>query len=572
MTTEMEAENFAQLLEQSFASQEIKPGTVIRGTVVQIDKDYVIVNAGLKSEGIIPRVQFEDKSGELEIGVGDEVDVYLEMIEDGYGETRLSREKAKRAESWRQLQELCDSDENVVGTVLSRVKGGFTVDVYGLKAFLPGSLVDVRPVRDPGDLENKEMEFKVIKMDAKRNNIVLSRRAVLQASISEERSNLLENIKEGDEVEGIVKNLTDYGAFIDLGGIDGLLHITDMSWRRIKNPSEIIDKDQKVKVVVLKIDRESNRVSLGIKQLSGDPWKGVEAAYPVGMRTKGKVTNITDYGAFVHLGDESSEGIEGLVHMSEMDWSNKNVQPSKLLSLGQEIEVIVLEVDESRRRISLGMKQCTPNPWENFSVKYKKGQKLMGNVKSITDFGVFIGIEGDIDGLVHRSDVAWDLTDADEKMHQLKKVEECEVVILAIEADQERVSLGIKQLYQDPFTDYAQAHEKGSMVKGMIDQVDGKGLSVELSEGIHGYMKASEASSKSVGDVSKNFKSGDELEAVIVGFDYRNREVQLSVKAIEQADAKVLKQINKSAEEASKTTLGDLLQEAQEEQKETSDK
>lgn len=558
----MTTENFAELLQQSFADQEIKPGTVIRGTVVQIDGDFVIVNAGLKSEGTIPRGQFENKAGELEIGVGDEVDVCLEMIEDGYGETRLSREKAKRAESWRHLQELCDSDENVVGTVISRVKGGFTVDVYSLKAFLPGSLVDVRPVRDPGELEGKEMEFKVIKMDAKRNNIVLSRRAVLQASISEERSNLLENISEDDEVEGIVKNLTDYGAFIDLGGLDGLLHITDMSWKRIKHPSEMIDKDEKVTVKILKVDRAANRVSLGIKQLTGDPWRGIAAAFQVGIRVKGKVTNLTDYGAFVEL----DGGVEGLVHMSEMDWSNKNAQPSKVLALGQEIEVMVLEVDEARRRISLGMKQCSANPWEEFAARHKKGEKLEGTIKSTTDFGLFVGLEGGIDGLIHRSDVAWDLTEADEKMRQIKKGEVCEVVILAIEADHERVSLGIKQLYQDPFTDYTQAHEKGVMVSANIVQVDAKGVKVLLAEGIHGYMKASEAASKPLGDLSKHFQPGTELEAKIIGFDYRNREVQLSIKAIEQADAKVLQEINKSAEEAGRTTLGDLLQEAKDEQ------
>ncbi|MEM9242641.1 MAG: 30S ribosomal protein S1 [Pseudomonadota bacterium] len=554
-------ENFAELLEQSFANEILRPGTIIRGTVIRIDKDYVIVNAGLKSEGIIPREQFENAKGELEVNVGDEVDVALDMIEDGYGETRLSRDKAKRAESWRELQELYDTETNVNGYVTTRVKGGFMVEVMGLKGFLPGSLADVRPIRDPGEFEHKEFELKIIKMDSKRNNIVLSRRAVLEASISEERSNLLENLKEGDEVEGTVKNLTDYGAFIDLGGIDGLLHITDMSWRRIKHPSDIIDKDQKIKVSVLKIDRDKNRVSLGIKQLTGDPWKGVKESYPVGSRVKGRVTNVTDYGCFIEL----KEGIEGLVHMSEMDWSNKNAQPSKLVSLDQELEVMVLEVDEDRHRISLGIKQCSENPWTQFADSHKKGEKLNGVVKSITDFGVFIGLEGSIDGLIHRSDVAWDLAEADKKMRQLKKNEEIEVVILAIEAEQERISLGIKQLHQDPFTDYTQAHDKGSLVKGKITAVESKVLKIDLEDNIHATMRAEDVSSKKVSDLSKQFAVGNEIEAKIVGFDYRNREVQLSIKAIEQADAKILKEISKNASAAGKATLGDLLQAKEEE-------
>jgi small subunit ribosomal protein S1 len=555
------SEKFSELLEESLINADLAPGTIIKGTVVDIGKEYVIVNAGLKSEGAISREEFINAKGELEINVGDEVDVALEMIEDGYGETRLSREKAKRAESWRELETYYESRERIVGRIIGRVKGGFTVDVVGLKAFLPGSLVDIRPIRDPENLEGKELEFKVIKMDAKRNNIVVSRRAVLEEAISEERSGVLENLNEGAEVEGIIKNLTDYGAFVDLGGVDGLLHITDMSWKRIKHPSEMVQIGQKLKVAVLKIDRDNARVSLGIKQLGGDPWKGIEDRYPAGTRFKGKVTNITDYGCFIEL----EEGIEGLVHMSEMDWTNKNVQPSKLVSLGQEVEVLVLEVDGSRRRISLGMKQCADNPWAAFAAIHKKGEKMKGPIRSITDFGVFIGLDGGIDGLIHISDVAWDPQESEKAVREFNKGDELEAVILAIEPERERVSLGIKQLHQDPFTDYLQEHEKGSLVKGKVTEVDAQSVKIELGDQIFGVLKAADISRKRVSDASKEFRAGQEVEAQVMGVDHKTREVQLSIKAMDQADAQALKNLNRDADAAAKTTLGDLMKSKDEE-------
>jgi small subunit ribosomal protein S1 len=553
-------ESFESLFKNSLANAELIPGTLIKGTVIKIDKDYVTVNAGLKSEGAIPREQFTDVHGELCVELGDEVDVALEMVEDGYGETRLSREKAKRAEAWAQLQSVHDTNEKIVGVIAGRVKGGFTVDIQGLKAFLPGSLVDMRPMRESEIIEGKEIELKVIKMDIKRNNIVVSRRAVLEDAISEERSGVIENLREGDEIEGVVKNLTDYGAFVDLGGVDGLLHITDMSWKRIKHPNELITIGGKVKVVVLKIDREHGRVSLGMKQLGGDPWRGIESRYPVGTRMKGKITNITDYGCFIEL----EEGIEGLVHMSEMDWTNKNVQPSKLVKLGQEAEVIVLEIDGSRRRISLGMKQCVNNPWTQFAETHKKGERISGKIKSVTDFGVFVGLTGDIDGLIHVSDVAWDQTEAEEMVRNFKKGEEIEAVILAIEPDRERISLGIKQFQQDPFTDYTMAHNKGEVVIGKVVEVDGKQLKVELAEGIYGIVKAADNVRKREGEGNKDYKVGDEAEARIMGIDHKLRVIQLSIKALEQVDAKALKDINRSADAATKTTLGDILLKAQE--------
>ncbi len=555
------SEKFSELLEESLINADLAPGTIIKGTVVDIGKEYVIVNAGLKSEGAIPREQFINAKGELEINVGDEVDVALEMIEDGYGETRLSREKEKRAESWRELETYHESRERVVGRIIGRVKGGFTVDVVGLKAFLPGSLVDIRPIRDPENLEGKELEFKVIKMDAKRNNIVVSRRAVLEEAISEERSGVLENLNEGDEVEGIIKNLTDYGAFVDLGGVDGLLHITDMSWKRIKHPSEMVQIGQKLKVAVLKIDRDNARVSLGIKQLAGDPWKGIEDRYPAGTRFKGKVTNITDYGCFIEL----EEGIEGLVHMSEMDWTNKNIQPSKLVSLGQEVEVLVLEVDGSRRRISLGMKQCVDNPWAAFAAIHKKGEKMKGPIRSITDFGVFIGLDGGIDGLIHISDVAWDPQESEKAVREFNKGDELEAVILAIEPERERVSLGIKQLHQDPFTDYLQAHEKGTVVHGKVTEAEAQHVKLDLGDQIVGLLKAGEIARKRVSDASKEFRVGQDVEAQIIGVDHKTREILLSIKSMDQADAQALKHINRSADAATKTTLGDLMKSKDEE-------
>lgn len=549
------SEKFSELLEESLINADLSPGTIIKGTVIDIGKEYVIVNAGLKSEGAIPREQFINVKGELEIKVGDEVDVALEMIEDGYGETRLSREKAKRAESWRELETYYESRERVVGRIIGRVKGGFTVDVISLKAFLPGSLVDIRPIRDPENLEGKELEFKVIKMDAKRNNIVVSRRAVLEEAISEERSSVLENLNEGDETEGVIKNLTDYGAFVDLGGVDGLLHITDMSWKRIKHPSEMVQIGQKLKVSVLKIDRDNARVSLGIKQLGGDPWKGIEDRYPAGTRFKGKVTNITDYGCFIEL----EEGIEGLVHMSEMDWTNKNIQPGKLVSLGQEVEVLVLEVDGGRRRISLGMKQCADNPWAAFAAIHKKGEKMKGPIRSITDFGVFIGLDGGIDGLIHISDVAWDPQEGEKAVREFNKGDELEAVILAIEPERERVSLGIKQLHEDPFSDYLQAHEKGSLLKGKVIEAEAQFVKIDLGDEIVGVLKAGDIARKRVNDASKEFRVGQEVEAQMIGIDHKTREVQLSIKAMEHADAQALKNINRDADAGVKTTLGDLM-------------
>lgn len=551
-------ESFEELFKNSLANIDLVPGTIIKGTVVKIDKDYVTVNAGLKSEGAIPREQFTDAHGELTVEIGDEVDVALEMVEDGYGDTRLSREKAKRMEVWTQLQHVHDTNEKIIGVIAGRVKGGFTVEINGIRAFLPGSLVDIRPVRESEILEGKELELKVIKMDIKRNNIVVSRRAVLEDVISEERSGVIETLREGDEIEGVVKNLTDYGAFVDLGGVDGLLHITDMSWKRIKHPSELITIGGKVKVVVLKVDREHARVSLGMKQLGSDPWRGIESRYPIGARLKGKITNITDYGCFVEL----EEGIEGLVHMSEMDWTNKNVQPSKLVKLGQEAEVIVLEMDGSRRRISLGMKQCISNPWASFAEGHKKGERVSGKVKSITDFGVFIGLQGDIDGLIHMSDVAWDQSEAEEMIRNMKKGDELEAVILAIEPERERISLGIKQCQQDPFTDYALAHNKGEVVQGKVVEVDPKQVRVELTSEVFGIVKSADMPRKGA-----EYKVGEEIEARIMGTDHKLRLIQLSIKALEQIDAKALKDLNKSSDAAMKTTLGDILLKAQEDSK-----
>ncbi|MCP3679461.1 MAG: 30S ribosomal protein S1 [Gammaproteobacteria bacterium] len=547
------SENFAQLFEESLANIELKAGTIVKASVIRIDKDYVIVSAGLKSEGTIPRYQFENGQGELEVNIGDEVDVVLEMVEDGYGETRLSREKAKRAESWRRLEQVQESSEKVLGRIIGQVRGGFTVDLCGLKAFLPGSLVDIHPVNEPDELENKEMEFKIIKMDDKRNNIVVSHRAVLEEAISQERSVLIERFHEGDKVKGKVKNLTDYGAFIDLGGIDGLLHITDMSWKRIKHPSELVEAGKELEVVVLSIDHEKCRISLGMKQLAGDPWQNIEARYPVAMCVKGEVTSITDYGCFVEL----EEGIEGLVHTSEMDWTNKNVQPGKVVSLGESVEAVVLEADSGRRRISLSIKQCLDNPWQNFAQNHKKGEKIRGKIRSITDFGIFVGLDGGIDGLLHSFDLSWDTSEREKIMRNYRKGEEIEVVILAIEADRERISLGIKQLQQDPFSDYVQENKKDSVVEGKIVSAGSKGMKVELAKGVQGYIRSNELGSKPVG--GQSFNVSDQVEARIIGIDNKRREVQLSIKAIEKGSARALKEIQKSAESAGKATLGDLM-------------
>lgn len=549
------SESFAQLFEESLKELDMNPGSIVKGTIVSIDDDWVTVYAGLKSEGVIPRDQFLSERGELEIQVGDEVDVALESLEDGFGETRLSREKAKRAESWKRLEKAFEASEVVKGIINGKVKGGFTVDIESVRAFLPGSLVDVRPVRDTGHLEGKELEFKVIKLDAKRNNVVVSRRAVLEAENSAEREALLEKLQEGMEVKGIVKNLTDYGAFVDLGGIDGLLHITDMAWKRIKHPSEIVEVGDEILVKVLKFDRDRNRVSLGLKQLGSDPWVEITRRYPEGSRVKARVTNLTDYGCFAEL----QEGVEGLVHVSEMDWTNKNVHPSKVVSIGDEVDVIVLDIDEERRRISLGIKQCKPNPWEEFATKFNKGDKIAGKIKSITDFGIFIGLDGGIDGLVHLSDISWDLP-GEEAVRNYKKGDEIETVILSVDPERERISLGIKQLEQDPFAMFVQDNDKGSVVKGTVKSVDAKGAVVDLGDGVEATLKASEISRDRVEDARNHLKEGDAVEARIISVDRKNRTIALSVKAKDAADEKeAMKSINQGNEAAAPKTIGDLI-------------
>ena len=549
------SESFAQLFEESLKELDMNPGSIVKGTIVSIDDDWVTVYAGLKSEGVIPREQFLSERGELEIAVGDEVDVALESLEDGFGETRLSREKAKRAESWKRLEKAFEASEVVKGIINGKVKGGFTVDIESVRAFLPGSLVDVRPVRDTAHLEGKELEFKVIKLDAKRNNVVVSRRAVLEAENSAEREALLEKLQEGMEVKGIVKNLTDYGAFVDLGGIDGLLHITDMAWKRIKHPSEIVEVGDEILVKVLKFDRERNRVSLGLKQLGSDPWVEITNRYPEGSRVKARVTNLTDYGCFAEL----QEGVEGLVHVSEMDWTNKNVHPSKVVSIGDEVDVIVLDIDEERRRISLGIKQCKPNPWEEFATRFNKNDKIAGKIKSITDFGIFIGLDGGIDGLVHLSDISWDLP-GEEAVRNYKKGDEIETVILSVDPERERISLGVKQLEQDPFAMFVQDNDKGSIVKGTLKSVDAKGAVVDLGDGVEASLKASEISRDRVEDARNHLKEGDEVEARIINVDRKNRTIALSIKAKDVADEKeAMKSINQGTEAAAPKTIGDLI-------------
>ena len=548
-------ESFAELFEESLANVEMRPGAIVTGKVVDINDDFVVVNAGLKSEGVIPTHQFVNDEGELEIGVGDDVDVALESVEDGFGETRLSREKAKRAETWNRLEKASDAGETVTGRIVDKVKGGFTVEIDDVRAFLPGSLVDVRPVRDPSYLEGKDLEFKVIKLDRRRNNVVVSRRAVVEAETSEEREQLLENLQEGQEVQGIVKNLTDYGAFVDLGGIDGLLHITDMAWKRVKHPSEIVNVGDEITVKVLKFDRDRMRVSLGLKQLGEDPWEDITRRYPEGTRLFGKVTNLTDYGCFVEI----EEGVEGLVHVSEMDWTNKNIHPSKVVQVGDEVEVMVLDIDEERRRISLGMKQCKANPWEEFAALHKKGEKITGTIKSITDFGIFVGLEGSIDGLVHLSDISWG-DDGEEIVRNYKKGDEIEAVILGIDAERERISLGIKQLEQDPFSSYVAEHQKGSIVNGKVSEVDAKGAVIELEEDIEGYLRASELSRDRVEDARTMLSEGDEVEAKIIGVDRKNRSINLSIKAKDMHEEAEAVQGYKSSAPTN-PTLGDLLKE-----------
>ena len=549
-------ESFAELFEQSLSGTTMRAGAIVLGTVVEITSDDVIVNAGLKSEGRIPRNQFLDMSGELEVSVGDQVEVSLDAVEDGWGTTRLSREKAKRHQAWQQLETAFEKADTVSGMINGKVKGGFTVELGNIRAFLPGSLVDVRPVRDTTYLEGKELEFKVIKLDRRRNNVVVSRRAVVEQEYSEEREKLLETLQEGQEVKGVVKNLTDYGAFVDLGGIDGLLHITDMAWRRVKHPSEVVEIGQEVQVKVLKFDRERQRVSLGLKQMGDDPWVNISRRYPEGARVWGRVTNIADYGCFVEI----EEGVEGLVHVSEMDWTNKNIHPTKVVQMGDEVEVMVLDIDEDRRRISLGMKQCQPNPWDEFANHYNKGDHVTGKIKSITDFGIFIGLEGGIDGLVHLSDISWDES-GEEAIRRFKKGDEIEAVVLSVAPERERISLGVKQLDRDPFSSYVAIHEKGSVVTGTVIDVDAKGASVELADGVEGYVRASEIARDRVEDARSVLKVGDRIEAKFVGVDRKNRSISLSIKQKDaDEEAAAIKGYSRDAQTGT-ATLGDILKE-----------
>ena len=552
------SESFAELFEESFASQQLKPGSIITGIVVAINEDVVIVSAGLKSEAVIPIEQFKNDIREGEISVGDEVEVALDAVEDGFGETRLSREKAIRARTWIDLETAFEKGEVVEGVINGRVKGGFTVEIDNVRAFLPGSLVDVRPVRDPAYLEGKSLEFKVIKLDQRRNNVVVSRRAVVEQEYSAEREQLLEELQEGKTVKGIVKNLTDYGAFVDLGGIDGLLHITDMAWKRVKHPSEVVDVGHEIDVKILKFDRERQRVSLGMKQLGDDPWKDLARRYPQHTRMYGKVTNIADYGCFVEIED----GVEGLVHVSEMDWTNKNVNPSRIVQVGEEVEVMVLEIDEDRRRISLGVKQCNANPWAEFAATYNRGDKVAGQIKSITDFGIFIGLNGGIDGLVHLSDISWEVA-GEEAVHNYKKGQEIEAAVLAIDAERERISLGIKQLEKDPFSAWLAEHPKNTIVKGVVTEVDARGATIDLGEGVLGSLRASELARGRVEDARTVLKVGEEIEAKFTNVDRKNRTVALSIKAKEvheEAEAMTSYKTDAGSTPAG-TTLGELLKE-----------
>lgn len=524
-------ESFAQLFEESLNQVETRPGAIVKGTVIAIANGFVLVDAGLKSESSIPAEEFKNAAGELEVAVGDQVDVALDAIEDGFGETKLSREKAKRHEAWIQLEKAYEDAETVVGIINGKVKGGFTVELNGIRAFLPGSLVDVRPVRDTAHLENKELEFKVIKLDQKRNNVVVSRRAVIESENSVERDELLASLQEGMEVKGIVKNLTDYGAFVDLGGVDGLLHITDMAWKRVKHPSEIVNVGDEINVKVLKFDRERTRVSLGLKQLGEDPWVAIAKRYPESTKLTGRVTNLTDYGCFVEI----EEGVEGLVHVSEMDWTNKNIHPSKVVNVGDEVEVMVLDIDEERRRISLGLKQCKANPWQSFAEMQAKGDKVTGKIKSITDFGIFIGLEGGIDGLVHLSDISWNVSGED-AVRDFKKGDEISAVVLAVDAERERISLGVKQIEEDPFNSFVADTKKGTLITGKVIAVDAKGATIELAEGVEGYLRASEASVDRVEDATLILAVGDAIESKFTGVDRKNRVINLSVRAKDVAE------------------------------------
>ncbi|SUO94755.1 30S ribosomal protein S1 [Suttonella ornithocola] len=550
------SESFADLFEKSIETTELKPGAIIEAEVVEIGKDFVVLNAGLKSEGFIPLSEFTNEKGELTVKEGDKVEVALEALENGYGETQISHEKAQRIRTWEILEKKFNDEETVTGIVSSRVKGGFTVDVEGVKAFLPGSLVDVRPVKDPGLIEGKEIEFKIIKLDQKRNNIVISRRAVLEKEYKEEREEVLKNLQEGDVVKAVVKNLTDYGAFLDLGGVDGLLHITDMAWKRIKYPSEVVNIGDEVEVKVLKFDRDRARVSLGLKQLGADPWGDIAERYPADTKLHGKVTNIADYGAFVEIED----GVEGLVHVSEMDWTNKNVNPRKFVAVGQEVDVMILEIDPERRRISLGMKQCQANPWEEFGKHFNKGDHVKGQIKSITDFGIFIGLDGGIDGLVHLSDLSWD-DNGEEAVREYQKGQEVEAIILAIDAERERISLGVKQLSQDNFAQFTSTNARGATVSGKVIEVDERQATIELAEGVTGTLKASEAAIERVEDLTKLYNVGDEVEAKIINVDRKHKNITLSVRAKDVAEEKAVIQDYTRKDNQASTSLGDIFKE-----------
>ena len=554
------SESFAELFEQSLTVNQLQPGTIITGTVVAITSEVVVVNAGLKSEGIIPRSQFLDVNGNLEVAVGDEVRVALDAVEDGSGATRLSREKAKRHAAWEFLDKAFEAGEAVKGIINGKVKGGFTVELDSVRAFLPGSLVDVRPVRDTSYLEGKELEFKVIKLDRKRNNVVVSRRAVVEDEYSAEREALLEKLEEGMQVKGVVKNLTDYGAFLDLGGIDGLLHITDMAWRRVKHPSEVVEIGDEIDVKVLKFDRDWQRVSLGLKQMGEDPWVNISRRYPESTRVFGKVTNIADYGCFVEI----EEGVEGLVHVSEMDWTNKNVHPSKVVALGDEVEVMVLDIDEERRRISLGIKQCAMNPWDEFALNHKKGDHVSGKIKSITDFGIFIGLDGGIDGMVHLSDISWE-EGGDQALRRYQKGDELETVVLSVDPERERISLGVKQLDKDPFSAFVAAHEKGSIVNGTIMEVDAKGATIALGDGVEGYLRSSEISRDRIEDARAVLKTGEAIEAKFLGVDRKNRTISLSIKAKDHDEESAAMKGYAREAQAGTATLGDILKQQMEE-------
>ncbi len=549
-------ESFAELFEQSLTEKDLRPGAIVMGRVVEIRDDAVVINAGLKSEGIVPIHQFEKPDGELEVAVGDEVEVSLDAVEDGFGETRLSREKAKRSRVWTALEKTFEGEDNVIGQISGKVKGGFTVNIDGIRAFLPGSLVDVRPVRDPAYLEGKDLEFKIIKLDRRRNNLVVSRRAVVEHEYAAERDDLIERLTEGAVIKGVVKNLTDYGAFLDLGGIDGLLHITDMAWKRVRHPSEVVEVGDELEVRVLRFDRERMRVSLGLKQLGDDPWDNIDRRYPPTTRLFGKVTNITDYGCFVEIED----GVEGLVHVSEMDWTNKNVNPAKVVHVGEEVEVMVLDVDEERRRISLGMKQCAPNPWEAFAATHNKNDKVSGAIKSITDFGIFIGLDGGIDGLVHLSDISW-MTPGEEAIRNFRKGEELEAVVLAVDPERERISLGIKQMEQDPFATYMAEHPRGSIVNGTVTEVDARGATIELADGVDGYIKASDLDKERVDDATKVLSVGDQIEAKFIALDRKTRNLTLSVRAKDEAELADALDQYQSKTSGTGTSLGDLLKE-----------